>query len=208
MGFSKAKSDSTPQVATERPPIGPDDALAKLDDADPDVRRLACLALHGVSGAAPKLAAALLEEKDKEVVATLIGALGTFSGDEVVEATIPLLRSEDAVIRNGAVEILGGLPSEVEPHMRRLLADEDADMRIFALDILLALPHSDAPQWVIEVLERDEHLNVVGVALDRLRELGGTDRHDVLDLVESRFEGNAYIKFAVDQVRARSEESS
>ncbi len=177
--------------------------LEQLRDPDPGVRRWAARDLAAYPDTATTLCRVLGEERDGAVREALLDTLSAIGTTEVVEGLVPYLRSDDAALRNGVVEVLQGLPEQVAPHMERLLRDPDPDVRIFALDILKSLPHPDTPRWLRQVLETETHINVVGTALDRAAEVGGPDLVPVLEQVKRRFEGEAFIGFVVDAVMER-----
>ena len=61
---------------------------------------------------------------------------------------------------------------EVAPILRSLLADPDPDVRIFVVNILDSERHPEVESWLIEVIERDAHVNVCATAVDLLCEVG------------------------------------
>ena len=94
----------------------------------------------------------------------------------VVAGLLPLLGSEDANLRNGAIEALQQMPDEVAPHVEAMLADPDSDVRILAVNVLSALPHPMVPEWLRRVVTTDPHVNVCAAALDALAEVGEPER--------------------------------
>jgi len=116
----------------------------------------------------------------------------------VVDAMLPLLRSEDPGLRNGAIEVLAGLPDAVAPHIDRLLHDADSDVRIFTVNLLGDLKHPQVPQWLAQVLLHEPAVNVVGAALEVLAEVGTPASLPALRSAAQRFADDAYIGFAVD----------
>ena len=111
---------------------------------------------------------------------------------------MPLLGSEDANLRNGAIEALQQMPDEVAPHVEAMLADPDSDVRIFAVDVLSALPHPMVPEWLRRVVTLDPHVNVCAAALDALAEAGQPEVIPALEELADRFSDVAFIQFAVD----------
>ncbi|WP_025322989.1 HEAT repeat domain-containing protein [Deferrisoma camini] len=173
--------------------------LAELNDQQPKARRWAArdLVAYGEE-AVGALCERLRTEPEPSVREALFDALLAIGGDAVVEGLIPLLRGEDAGLRNGAVEVLGQLPEAVGPRMEVLLADPNPDVRLFGLDILRDLPHPEAPRWLMGVLEQDPHVNVVTVALDRLAEVGTPEMIPAVRAVKDRFPDEPFVAFAVD----------
>ncbi|MBX3602146.1 MAG: HEAT repeat domain-containing protein [Rubrivivax sp.] len=182
-----------------------DGLCAQLGDADAGVRRWAARDLAEHPGAARMLAARLAAEADTSVRAVILSSLARIGGPAAVDALLPLLRSEDAMLRNGAIEALAGLPDAVAPRIEALLADPDGDVRIFSVNLLGLLPHPRVPQWLAQVLERETEANVVGAALDVLAEVGGPELAGPLRRTLARFAGEPYIRFAAELALQRIE---
>lgn len=206
---SEAKAGAAaPERERRRRGRGLDDLLAQLGDPDPAARRWAARDLAAHPEAVEALAAALERERDEAVREAILAALAAIGGAEVVERLLPLLRSEDAALRNGAIEVLQGLPDAVAPHMARLLADPDPDVRIFAADICRALPHPQTPSWLAALLARETHPNVVGTAIDVLAEIGGPEELPALRAAAERFAGEPFLAFSAKVAIRRIEESA
>ena len=208
MGLKKTNDTALPRPVEAREyPRDTGGLLAQLVDADASVRRWAArdLATHPKSALA--LCARLAEERDAGVRSALFTsvrnvAIGERGGD-VVQALLPLLRSEDPGLRNGAIEVLAALPDAVAPHIEALLHDDDSDVRIFTVNLLGDLPHPQVPRWLQQVLLHDPAVNVVGAALEVLTEVGTPDSLPALRAVTQRFAGEAFIGFAVSLAAER-----
>ncbi|MDL2316613.1 HEAT repeat domain-containing protein [Desulfovibrio sp. OttesenSCG-928-A18] len=87
-------------------------------------------------------------------------ALRKIGGPEVVHAVIPLLRSEDAAVRNLSMDLLRALGSTDLPALLDLLHDDDADIRIFASDILGSVGTALAVPALCHALLHDPEVNV------------------------------------------------
>lgn len=173
-----------------------DGLIRELENADAAARRWAArdLAVH------PHATAALLSRLEREnefsVREVILTALMRIADPTAISGLVACLRSEDANLRNEAIEAMKSLPVEVAPIMRGLLADQDQDVRIFAVNILESLRHPDVEAWLIEVIEREPMVNVCGAALDLLSEVGSNASHDALERLKSRFAAEPYIQFA------------
>ncbi|NOY45848.1 MAG: HEAT repeat domain-containing protein [Deltaproteobacteria bacterium] len=206
MGLVKrAKED---QAAPSKPHIrkyGRDlqGLLAQLHDDQVKARRWAARDLAAHPEAVSALCERLRVEPDPTVREALFGSLLAIGTEAVVEGLIPLLRGEDAGLRNGAVEVLRQLPDAVGHRIAALLADPDPDVRIFAVDILRDLAHPQAPGWLLAVVESDEHVNVVTTAIDRLAEVGTPDMAPAIQAVKDRFPNEPFVGFAVDTALKR-----
>lgn len=98
-------------------------------------------------------------------------ALYKIGGPKVVEAVIPLLRSDDAPARNTAMELLRRLSSSNIEALTRLLRDDDPDIRIFTSDILGSTGSSIAVAALSYALLHDPEVNVRYQAAVSLGEL-------------------------------------
>ena len=170
--------------------------IAQLGDDEAAVRRWAARDLASHPEAAATLGAHLLGEPDSSVRSAVFSSLACLGGPDVVTAVLPLLRSEDPGLRNGAIEVLSGLPDAVAPHIDALLRDPDSDVRIFTVNLLGDLHHVRVVAWLESVLMQDAAVNVVGAALEVLAEAGTTDSLPAVRVAARRFPDDAFIGFA------------
>lgn len=195
MGLVKGKTSDSPDA-----PGGRDLATlcADLSSDDSSVRRGAARALANHPEAAIALCDRLEVEGSPSVRAVLFTTLIRLQSPEVAYRLSALLRSDDAPLRNGAIEALQEMPDAASAPLRQLLADSDSDVRIFAVNILGALRHADAPLWLAEVVQSDPHVNVCAAAVDALAEIGGLEAVDALQALRLRFPEEAFMTFAID----------
>jgi HEAT repeat protein len=207
MGLKKTSDGSAPlrRIEAREYPRDFDGLAAQLADADPAVRRWAARDLAAFAEAAPRLCAQLAVEPEASVRAVLFSSAAMLGGTGVVEGLLPLLRSEDAALRNGAIEVLAGLPQAVAPRIESLLLDADSDVRIFTVNLLGNLPHPRVPQWLAQVLRSETEANVVGAALEVLAEVGGRELAAPLRETRRRFADDPFISFAADLALERIE---
>jgi HEAT repeat protein len=177
--------------------------LAQLRAPEAAERRWAARDLAAHPSAAAALCAQLLSEADAGVRVALFNSAAQIGGTAIVQGLLPLLRSEDAALRNGAIEVLAGQPEAIAPHIEALLADTDSDVRIFTVNLLGDLCHPLVPQWLAQVLQRDETVNVVCAALEVLAEVGDTEALPALRAAKMRFANDAFVGFSVDLVVTR-----
>lgn len=170
--------------------------LAQLHEADATRRRWAARDLVQHPSTAAALCARLGEEGDAQVREALFTSLVRIGGAVAAAGLVPLLRSEDAALRNGAIEALAQLPQDVAPHVDALLGDADPDVRIFAVNLLGALAHPRVPAWVVQVLQHEREPNVVGAALEVAVEAAGAEALPALRALPARFPGDPFIGFA------------
>lgn len=171
---------------------------AELDSPSPTARRWAARDLTDCPQASAALVRRLNCEDDVSVREVILSTL-TALGDEVaVAGLVQCLRSENASLRNEAIEAMKQLPEEVASIMRVLLQDADADVRIFAVNILESLRHPEVESWLITVIEQDPLLNVCATAVDLLGEVGTAAAREPLKRLNLRFPDEPYIQFATD----------
>lgn len=181
--------------------------VLQLEHQDSIVRRWGARDLAEYSQAAQALASHLLVEEELSVREVILSSLATIGDENAVHGLLDCLRMEDAWLRNEAIEVLKQLPDQVGPQMRTLLADADADVRIFAVNILESLRHPDVESWLIEVIQRDENVNVCATALDLLVEVGTQAALEPLKQLQARFPAEPYILFAVETALKRLAEN-
>lgn len=200
-----ALTRSAPPVPAAAPaaPADPDTLRHQLATADTAGRRAAARALAALPEAAAWLGEHLVGEPELSVRAVVFSSLSRIGGAGAVDALLPLLRSQDAALRNGAIEALAGMPQAVAPRVQQLLADDDGDVRIFAVNLLGQLPHPEVPRWLARVLQEDDAPNVVGAALDVAAEVAGAELDGPLRVAVARFPADPFIAFAADLVLRR-----
>jgi len=196
MALKKSSSpsvQSTPEEAKDCNQIRSD-----LLSDDPAERRWAARDIVNCPGATLMLLDQLEDETDLTVRQVILSSLTRLGDAEAVEGLVACLRSEDASLRNEAIEAMKHLPKEVAPIMATVLNDPDPDVRIFAVNILESLCHDDVEQWLISVIQDDEHINVCATAVDLLGEVGSEASIDALTALKQRFDEEPYIQFAAD----------
>lgn len=121
--------------------------------------------------AVPKLAE-LLKTNHLGIQEAVDSSLRKIGGRETVEAVIPLLRSDEAPVRNLAMDILREVGNQDMPSLIALTQDEDPDIRIFVADILGSTGSILAVHPLCEALLKDPEVNVRYQAAVSLGELG------------------------------------
>jgi HEAT repeat protein len=207
MAFIKQQK-TEPVVQEDRKQTrGCPDLLAGLEDDNPTTRRWAARDLVNCQDVASALVDRLKREGSLSVREVILTTLTRLGDSKAVAGLVDCLRSEDAALRNEAIEAMKQLPDEVAPIMQGLLADDDPDVRIFAVNILESLRHPDVESWLIEVIETDAHVNVCATALDLLSEVGTAWALEPLARLKARFADEPYIQFAADLALRRIHES-
>lgn len=185
-----------------------DGLVDELNSDNPTARRWAVRDLTKIPEASSALVARLKFEEDASVRAAILNALAHLGDNVAITGLVSCLRSEEAALRNEAIEVLKEAPDGVEPIINNLLNDADSDVRIFAVNILESLRHKNVEQWLINVIEKDPHVNVCATALDLLSEVGTELAIPALKQLKIRFEDEPYMCFSADLALKRIEEGS
>jgi len=190
---------NVPQVLDERRrERDGEDLLAQLDDPDPVARRWAARDLAEYPGAVAVLLAHLGAERDLSVREVMLTTLVRMNDPAAVAHLVGFLRSEDAALRNEAVETLKGFPDHVGSFVHELLSDPSPDVRIFGVNVLESLRHPDVEKWLVEAIEADSHVNVCASAVDLLAAVGTRRSRESLERLKKRFPDVPYLVFAID----------
>ncbi len=205
MALKKSQTPKDMTAATETPehhrqrPRDLPGLIAELSDPDPQARRWAArdLALTHDSRASEALVRQLRHETEPAVQEAIIWTLMRLRDTTAVQGLIACLRSDDAFVRNAAIDALKELPDAVAPVMAGLLTDPDPDVRIFAINVLESLRHPDVERWLLEVIEDEEHVNVIATAVDLLGEVGTQAAIAPLERLQARFADEPYLAFAI-----------
>jgi HEAT repeat protein len=204
------KTRAKPSIATSEPQRGMSlsECEARFSDGDAEVRSQAARELAVCDSGARVLLSRLEQEQSTLVRESIFTSLTQLGDSRAVAGMVELLRSEDAELRNGAIEALKLLPESVAEFIPGLLADIDPDVRILTISILESLRHPLVEEWLIEVIEEDQHLNVCGAALDLLAEVGTERSVGPIRGLRERFKDAPYMQFTADLVLKRIEEGN
>uniref|UniRef100_A0A7C2K288 HEAT repeat domain-containing protein n=1 Tax=candidate division WOR-3 bacterium TaxID=2052148 RepID=A0A7C2K288_UNCW3 len=196
----KKEEEKVKEIKEERRKIQRDfeGLITQLSSKNPMERRWAARDLADYKEASKHLVKQLMKEEDISVREVIISSLLRIKDEVAIKGLVECLRSDDAHLRNSAIEALKEIPEEVAPYIEKLLKDEEPDIRIFAINILESLKHPNVIKWLIEVLERDENVNVCATALDLLAEVGTEEAIPAIEKVREKFKDEPYIQFASD----------
>ena len=133
-------------------------------------------------------------------------ALRRIRGPEVVNALIPLLRSDEAPIRNISMDILREIGKDSIKPLKNLLLDDDPDLRIFIADILGSTANIEAMTALSEALLRDPEVNVRYQAAMSLGNLGFPEAATALN---QALNDEEWVQFSIIEAltKIRSESS-
>lgn len=182
--------------------------VAELGADTETARRWAVRDLTPMPNASVPLVARIEYEHSSGVRSAILNALAQIGDKEAITGLIRCLSSDDAGLRNEAIEVLKEIPQHVEPIIDALLTDTDSDVRIFAVNILESLRHKNVEKWLIQVIEKDAHVNVCATAVDLLSEVGSEKALPALKNLKNRFADEPYICFSADLAIKRIEEES
>jgi HEAT repeat protein len=188
------------------PNSGPvSDPREALSSPDPEQRRAAAILLIDADDAKQLIAERVAVEQDVVVREAMLTALVGSHDVGAARTLAQLLRGEDAALRNAVVDTLGQMPASAEI-IEELLGDQDPDVRQLSVMLLSSLRSPEVPQWLLEVVRRDTHANVVGAALGELAEVGDATMISVFERVPARFPGDPFIAFGAATAAQRFRE--
>jgi hypothetical protein len=177
------------------------DLLQALTDPRAAARRGAVRVLGDLSDAAPMLIEHLATERDASVRRAGFSSLIRIGNRDAIAGLIGYLRSDDATLRNGALDALASDPARVSEIVGTLLRDPDPDVRIMSLATLLHQP--DAEERLIGVISSDRSVVVCCAAVDQLGEIATSAARPALSALKLRFAEEPFIQFAADAVLSR-----
>lgn len=177
------------------------DILTMLRSTESDVlREGAFLAADNHCEDAVPLLVEMLKSSNIGVQEAADNALREIGGKEAVTGVIPLLRSDEAPVRNGAMDILRALGVQELQSVIMLLKDEDVDIRIFAADILGSAGNVMAVAPLCEALLKDPEVNVRYQAAVSLGSLGMTEAAKCLNMA---MRDEEWVQYSVIEALAK-----
>jgi HEAT repeat protein len=198
MGLVQGKTAGTAANTGAKTEPNCEELRTALENADAGVRRHAARQLAGCPDASSALVSRLEREEDIAVREVILNSLARLSDVVAVAGLVRCLRSEDAALRNEAIETLKQMGSEVALVLQSLLADSDPDVRIFVINSLDSERHPEIENWLMRVIDHDADVNVCATAVDQLCEVGTEAAVEPLRRLKVRFASEAYIQFAAD----------
>jgi len=201
----KKKEEKVSEIKEERRIIQRDfeGLIIQLSSKNPTERRWAARDLVQYKESSSYLIEQLMKEKDIATREIIVSSLITIGDEIAISGLIYCLKSDDAHLRNLAVEALKQVPEMIAPHIEDLLKSTVPDIRIFAINILEGLKHPNVVKWLNEVIEKDNNVNVCSTALDLLAEIGTVESIPAIKKLKERFKNEPYIQFVSDTVLRR-----
>lgn len=186
----------------------PSTELGSLTSVDADERWAAARAATDVEGTIDTLATALRTESDARVREAIFSSLARFDSRESAEALLSALRSDDAMLRSGALDAMRVMTQGLVDLLPAMLADDDVDVRILSCELARGLPNSQGASLLYPLLDRETDVNVCAAAIDVITEIGGPDAVAPLTRCAKRFENSPFLIFAatiaVDRIATHS----
>lgn len=185
--------------------------LEALASGNDDERFSAARAAANIPESVPAVSAALARETNAAVREALFSALARIGSAASVEAVLPYLRSDDALLRTEAADALGAMKEAAADSIAALLRDADPNVRILGCTLVRNLPSETAAPLCCELLETEPHPNVCAAAVDTLAELGHAPALPALARCAERFRGTPFLEFAIriaiDRIRSQAPNS-
>lgn len=178
------------------PPIGEAEE-ADLRSSSADVRWAAARTAGDRPNSISALAQALARETDMRVREAIFTALARLASPESVDVVLPYLRSDDASLRNGAMDVLRAEPKSLRTRIADLLADPDDDVRLLSCELARAIDTPEAQALLLSLIETDPAPNVCAAAIEVLSEIGDAAARPVLARCAARFPDDPFLRFAV-----------
>jgi len=114
-----------------------------------------------------------------------------------IEAVMDLLKVKNAFIRNLGITTLQSYGDAIKYYIVKFLIGEDRDLRIFAINVLGDVNFAESREMLVELLEKEQDINVAMTAVDYMAEIGEPGDIPLLESIKGRF-NDPYVVFAVD----------
>lgn len=178
-----------------------DQILEALHSGDSDAIRGAAFTAGDMrlEEAAPQLCELIRSENIGVQEAAEYG-LRKIRGQRVIEGLLPLLGSDDAPVRNVAMDILREIGVDSIEAMKPYMRGGDADLRIFVSDILGYCQSSQSANLLSDALLKDPEVNVRYQAAVSLGNLGYPE--SVKSLCQAMHD-EEWVQFAVVEALAK-----
>lgn len=168
----------------------------QLRSADEETRRLAVAGLseYPVGEAKDCLFTALGDVSWRVRKEAVDALLAVTVSPEIIEEFVLLLESDNAGLRNSAVEILEKLGVRAMPVLCRHVTDDDHDVRKFVIDILGSIGDAEAVPLLVNALD-DPEPNVCAAAAENLGKIGNVQA--VPHLLRALGKNDIWLRYTV-----------
>lgn len=139
------------------------------------------------------------DDSTEPLIASRIGAILACKPAEIapIEQVLELLKLENAFVRNIAISTLRAYGESIKYYIVKYLIGDDRDLRIFAINVLGDVNFKESREMLLELLNKEQDLNVAMTAVDYLSEIGQPEDIALLDSLKGRF-NDGYVEFAVN----------
>lgn len=185
-----------PTSPSKAPRPSPAEVSSGLGSADPDERWAAARAAADLPGAAAALAAALPRETDPRVREAMFTSFARIGTREDITLILPMLHSNDAALRMGALDTLRSSVSLAREALPHLVSDPDPDVRILSCELTRCLSSEEATRTLCALLTHEREVNVCAAAIDVLAEAGSPEALPTLAQCAQRFSKVPFLSFA------------
>lgn len=173
------------------------EVLTGLGSANPEARWAAVRAAAELPDMAAALAAALPQESDGRVREAMFTSLARIGTRDSIAGMLPMLRSDDAALRTGALDALRSSVIATHELLPHLLNDPDVDVRILSCELARSLPSEQANLSLCALLAREAEINVCAAAIEVLAEVGNSTALPILEQCAQRFSHVPFLTFAI-----------
>jgi HEAT repeat protein len=140
------------------------------------------------------------DDVDKSFLSKIASVISNMDSKNLpIESIMELLKVENAYVRNLAISILRNFGDAIEYYIVKFLTGEDRDLRIFAINVLGDVDFATSRDMLVELLENEKDINVAMTAVDYMGEIGEEKDIKLLESLKTRFAGEYYVEFAVDE---------
>lgn len=176
---------------------GAAEVLTGLGSANPEERWAAARTAAGIPESSAALAAALVRETDQRVREAMFTSLARIGTRDSVAGLLSMLRSDDAALRAGALDVLRSSVIATHELLPQLLSDSDADVRILSCELARSLTSEEASRSLCALLARETEINVCAAAIEVLAEVGNDTALPILAQCAQRFPQVPFLTFAI-----------
>ena len=136
---------------------------------------------------------------DKQMAANIAAVLAKMDRKKApIEAIMELLKERNAYIRNLGISLLQDYGDAIKYYIVKFLIGDDRDLRIFAINVLGDVSFAESREMLIELLQKEQDINVAMTAVDYMAEIGEPEDIELLESLKERFDNDAYVTFSVD----------
>lgn len=138
-------------------------------------------------------------DMDTAILTKISSVISTMDPDEApIEKIMDLLKLDNAYIRNLGISILRDFGDSIKYYIVKFLIGDDRDLRIFAINVLGDVNFAESRDMLVELLQKEDDINVAMTAVDYMSEIGETEDIPLLESLKARFNNEFYVEFAVD----------